>query len=195
MEEANKRGKPGAQVENKSKPKYEYTTIDYVILVAVIFVCLWSWIFVDSDTLRRSPVAQGIVNAVAWALPWIGVLERYGPQAHKLMLVHSVCYLVLTPLMGIYVRKLFKKRIGSDAYRSLVGLLLFVLLLFLMLAPYYSLQETFAGTAGRHGYGLLLQPWSMPLMACLSVGGVLFLLYVSFGILIDLVSCFGRKDG
>lgn len=195
MAKMSKHDKLVAQGENRSKSKYEYTTIDYVILVAVIFICLWSWIFVEPDTLQRSAAAQAVVKAVTSVLPWVAALERYGPQAHQVMLVHSVCYLVFSPLIAIYVNKLFSNRSKFDLPGLLLGLLISLIIFFLTLTPYYNLKKTFEGTAGRQGYDLLVQFWSMPLMACLCVGCTLFLSITIVRGIIDVAQSVRMSNG
>jgi hypothetical protein len=180
---------------DQKKLKYQYTAIDFVMLVAAIFICLWSWIFVEADTLQHSQAAQTIVKIITSVVPWVAALERYGPAAHKILLVHSICHLVFTPLMAIYVRKILKNKRGKvDDYSKLViGLILLTGVLFMALTPYYRLHGTFAETAGRHGYDLLIHPWTMPLISIALTCGILLLLMVFFTFTIDLLKQFWRQ--
>lgn len=179
---------------DQTKPKYKYTAIDYVMLVAVILICLWSWIFVEADTLQRSQAAQTIVKIVTSVVPWVAALERYGPLAHQLLLVHSVCHLVFLPLMILYARKILKNRNikAGDLYKLCIGFLLLSGVFFVILTPYYGLRKTFAGTAGRHGYDFLIQSWSMPLLSIVLTCGVLLLLVVFFTFALDFLKFIWR---
>lgn len=145
--------------------KYQCTAIDYVIFMAVIFICLWSWIFVEPDTLQRNAAAQTIVKLVTSVLPWVAALERYGQQAHKLLLVHSVCYLVFLPLMFLYIKAQKKIRV-IDLQKAVVGFLGVLLLLLLFSAIYFNLSDVFDGAVRRSKLGFMTYSWSMPILAC-----------------------------
>ena len=178
---------------NSSASKYQYTAIDYVMLVATILVCLWSWIFVEVDTLQRSYTAQIIVKNVTMVLPWMAALERYGPQAQQLLLVHSVCYVIFFPLAIIsVVRKQKSTRINLRS--TLVAFGLGCLLVALFLSIYFNLEATFSGAARRGGFGVFVYPWSMPVVACLYVGFVSYLIAVSIVVLFRVFSIKGGND-
>lgn len=174
------------------KIKYEYTAIDYVIFVAMILICLWSWIFVEPDTLQRSAAAQGIVKVVTSVIPWVAALESYGPQAHQLLLVHSVCYVVIFPLAAIYTKKFdLSKKVDLD--KIFIAILLAALLFLLFITPYLNLGKTFAGIAGRYGYGLILNFWVMPIAAFITVFASLLFLMIIVILLREMFRLLGEK--
>jgi hypothetical protein len=179
---------------NSLPSKYQSTAIDYVMLVSAIFVCLWAWIFVEPDTLQRSHAAQIIVKIVTAVLPWVAALERYGLQAHQLLLVHSVCYLIFIPLATI---SLISKRklVSVGLKQTLIGLGWGCFFLAFFAATYFNLETTFSGAARRGGFALFIYSWSMPVLACLYAGIISYLVAILVLIFFRIFSISrGRND-
>lgn len=175
------------------KPKYQYTAIDYVILVAAILICLWSWIFLEADTLQHSRAAQTIVKIVTSVAPWVAALEDYGPQAHRLLLVHSVCHLVFFPLIYFVIKA--QKPKFTSLNKALLGAGLGFLLAVLFTSLYFNLDGTFAGTARRGGFSLMIYSWSMPITASFFVSLILFWIELTLLSVFHIISMLWRQHG
>lgn len=157
---------------NQELRKYEASWLEYLTLVAIIFVSLWAWIFVEKDTLQRSEAAQAVVGFVTTLLPWIAALEKYGPAAHKLLLVHSVCNIVYFPLIFAIWFKLFinrPKKSPLDGYSLFKLISVGVLPLFFLIVAYYNLDSAFTGRVPHRSYFLVVSPLTMPLWASIQV--------------------------
>lgn len=183
---------------NQELRKYEASWLEYLTLVAIIFVSLWAWIFVEKDTLQRSEAAQTAVGFVTTLLPWIAALEKYGPAAHKLLLVHSVCNIVYFPLVFAIWLKLFNnrpKKSPLDGYSLFKLISAGVLPLFFFIATYYDLGSALARRSGRSSYSLVLSPLTMPLWASIQVIAIWLLVLTQVFFIILAINIARRSRG
>ena len=169
-------GEKALQADTSAPAKYQYTFIDYLMLTAAICVCLWSWIFVEPDTLQRSAAAQTVVKVVTSVVPWVAALERYGPHAHKLLLVHSVCYLVFLPLVVWYLKlKIQPRTLQRNEIWPALGWGLGVVIFGLFISSiYFNLDNAFSGATGKKQFGLMVYAWSMPIAGSIITASILF---------------------